>query len=253
MISSHVILLLMTELTERQTKILKAIIEEYIENGEAVGSEVLEKKYELGVSPATIRNEMAKLIEAGFLKQPHTSAGRVPTKEAFRFYVDRLMEEKKLSVVDEVAAREKVWDSRFDFDHLMHQAVKALAKQTRSLALATTKEGEVYHAGYANILEMPEFYDIDITRTILSMLEEVNQIHRLFEKSFDENPVHLLFGNELGYDYLEPCGMVFTNFEAGPKKSGSLGIISSNRLNYPLVIPTVRYFAKLIEELASSL
>ncbi len=243
----------MAELTDRQTKILKAVIEEYIENGEAVGSEVLEKKYELGVSPATIRNEMAKLIEAGYLKQPHTSAGRVPTKEAFRFYVDRLMEEKKLSVVDEVAAREKVWDSRFDFDHLMHQAVKALAKQTRSLALATTKEGEVYHAGYANILELPEFYDIDITRTILSMLEEVNQIHRLFEKSFDENPVHLLFGNELGYDYLEPCGMVFTNFEAGPKKSGSLGIISSNRLNYPLVIPTVRYFAKLIEELASNL
>jgi len=252
-ISSHVILLLMTELTERQTKILKAVIEEYIENGEAVGSEVLEKKYELGVSPATIRNEMAKLIEAGFLKQPHTSAGRVPTKEAFRFYVDRLMEEKKLSVVDEVAAREKVWDSRFDFDHLMHQAVKSLAKQTRSLALATTKEGEVYHAGYANILELPEFYDIDITRTILSMLEEVSQVHRLFEKNFDENPVHLLFGNELGYDYLEPCGMVFTNFEAGEKKSGSLGIISSNRLNYSLVIPTVRYFAKLIEELAGSL
>jgi len=253
MVSSHVILLLMAELTERQTKILKAIIEEYIENGEAVGSEVLEKKYELGVSPATIRNEMAKLIKAGYLKQPHTSAGRVPTKEAFRFYVDRLMEEKKLSVVDEVAAREKVWDSRFDFDHLMHQAVKALAKQTHSLALATIKEGEVYHSGYANILEMPEFYDIDITRTILSMLEEVSQIHRLFEKSFDENPVHLLFGNELGYDYLEPCGMVFTNFEAGPKKSGSLGIISSNRLNYSLVIPTVRYFAKLIEELASGL
>ena len=243
----------MTELTDRQTKILKAVIEEYIENGEPVGSEVLEKKYELGVSPATIRNEMAKLIEAGYLKQPHTSAGRVPTKEAFRFYVDRLMEEKKLSVVDEVAAREKIWDSRFDFDHLMHQTVKSLAKQTRSLALAITKEGEVYHAGYANILELPEFYDIDITRTVLSMLEEVNQIHRLFEKSFDENPVHLLFGNELGYDYLEPCGMVFTNFAAGEKKSGSLGIISSNRLNYPLVIPTVRYFAKLIEELASSL
>jgi len=83
-ISSHVILLLMEELSDRQTKILKAIIEEYIENGEAVGSEVLEKKYELGVSPATIRNEMAKLVKAGFLKQPHTSAGRVPTKEAFR-------------------------------------------------------------------------------------------------------------------------------------------------------------------------
>jgi heat-inducible transcriptional repressor len=243
----------MAELSERQIKILKAVIEEYINSGEPVGSEVLEKKYELGVSPATVRNEMAKLIEAGYLKQPHTSAGRIPTKEAFRFYVDRLMEEKKLSVVDEVAAREKVWDSRFDFDHLMHEAVKALAKQTRCLAVATTKEGEVYHAGYANILELPEFYDIDVTRTILGMLEEVNQIHKLFEKTFDQNPIHLLFGNELGYDYLEPCGMIFTNFEAGPKNSGSLGIISSNRLNYALAIPTVRYFAKLVEELAAGI
>ena len=251
--SSRGILLLMTELSDRQIKILKAVIEEYIESGEPVGSEVLEKKYELGVSPATVRNEMAKLIEAGYLKQPHTSAGRIPTKEAFRFYIDRLMEEKKLSVVDEVAAREKIWDSRFDFDHLMHQTVKALADQTRSLAVATTKEGDIYHAGYAHILEMPEFFDIDVTRTILSMLEEINQVRRLFEKTYDENPVHFLFGDELGYDYLEPCGMVFTNFEAGPKKSGSLGVVGSNRLNYASVIPTVRYFAKLIEELAGNI
>ena len=251
--SSHVILLLMAELSDRQIKILKAVIEEYIESGQPIGSEILEKKYELGVSPATIRNEMAKLIESGFLKQPHTSAGRIPTKEAFRFYIDRLMEEKKLSVVDEVAAREKIWDFRFDFDHLMHHTVKALADQTRTLALAITKEGEVYHAGYSHILEMPEFFDIDVTRTILSMLEELAQVRRLFEKTFDENPIHFLFGEELGYDYLEPCGMVFTSFEVGPKKSGSLGIVGSNRLNYALVIPTVRYYAKLIEELAANL
>ncbi len=241
----------MADLTERQTKILKSVIEEYIEAGEAVGSEVLEKKYELGVSPATIRNEMAKLIELGYLKQPHTSAGRIPTKNAFRFYIDHLMEEKKLSVVDEVAAREKIWDSRFDFDQLMKQAVKALSERTRSLAVATTKDGNLYHAGYAHILDMPEFFDIDVTRTVLSMLDEVNQIQKLFSKSFEEGSMHFLFGEELGYDYLEPCGMVFVNFNVGDKNSGSLGIIGSNRLNYSMVVPTVRYFAKLIEELAS--
>ena len=80
----------MAELTERQIKILKAVIEEYIESGEPVGSAVLEKKYELGISPATIRNEMAKLIKNGYFKQPHTSAGRIPTKDAFRFYINQL-------------------------------------------------------------------------------------------------------------------------------------------------------------------
>lgn len=243
----------MGELTERQTRILKTIIEEYIQTAEPVGSESLEKKYELGVSPATVRNEMSKLTEAGYLKQPHASAGRIPTKEAFKFYIDHLMEEKKLSVADEVAAREKVWDVRFDFDKLMHEATKALAERTQSLAVAATEQGDIYHAGYANILGMPEFYDIDVTRTILLMLDETKSLLELFNKSFGEEPIHFLFGDELGFELLEPCGMVFTHFEAGPKRSGSLGVIGSNRLNYPTVIPIVRYFGGLIEELTRNL
>lgn len=243
----------MTDLTERQTKILKAIIEEYIEAGEPVGSATLEKKYELGVSPATIRNEMAHLAKLGYLKQLHTSSGRAPTKQAFKFYVDHLMEEKRLSVADEVAAKEKIWDARFDFDQLMRAAVKALAERTRTLAVAATEEGNLYRAGYANILEIPEFYDIDVARTVLSLIEEVDQIQQLFAKSFSEGPIHLLLGDELGYDYLEPCGLVFAKFKAGPKRSGSLGVIGPNRLDYSFVVPMVRYFGSLIEELAPNL
>jgi len=243
----------MPELTERQIRILKAIVEEYIESGEPVGSENLDKKYELGVSPATIRNEMVKLTEVGYLKQPHTSAGRTPTKEAFKFYVDQLMQEKELSVTDEVAAKEKVWDSRFDFDRLMHETVRFLAQKTQMLALAAVEEGNIYHAGYANILQIPEFYDIDVTKTIFSLIDESSEIQKLFEKSFGEGPIHLLLGDELGYNYLEPCGMVFTHFDAGPQKKGSLGVIGPNRLNYPLVIPIVRYLGNLIEDLARNL
>lgn len=243
----------MAELTERQIKILKAIVEEYIENAEPVGSEVLEKKHELGVSPATIRNEMVKLTKAGYLKQPYTSAGRVPTRDGFKFYVDQLMEEKKLSVADEVAAKEKVWDARFDFDHLMKQAVKALAEKTQALSVAATDQGDLYHAGYANILQIPEFYDIDVTRTILSLIDEFKEVQRLFNKCFGEGPIHYLLGDDLGYEFLEPCGMVFTKFSAGSKGNGSLGVIGPNRLNYSLVVPTVRYFGNLIEELVQNL
>jgi len=242
----------MSELTERQTKILKLAIEEYIESAEPVGSQALEKKYELGISPATVRNEMAALTEQGFLKQPHTSAGRIPTRQAFKFYVNQLVEEKELSAAEEVAAKEKVWDARFDFDHLMHQTVKALAEKTQSLALAATEKGEVYHAGYANILQIPEFFDIDITRTILSMIDEVETVHNLFAKSFGEETIHLLLGDELGYEYLEPCGMVFTKFKDGDK-NGALGVIGPNRFNYALVIPTVKYFGSLIEDLTRNL
>ena len=158
------------------------------------------------------------------------------------------MEEKKLSVADEVAAKEKVWDSRFDFDKLMHEATKALAERSRTLAVAATKKGDVYHAGYANILEMPEFYDIDVTRAILSMLDETNRLLDLFSHSFGEEPIHLLLGDELGYDFLEPCGMIFVKFDAGSEKSGFLGVIGPVRLDYPRVIPMVKYFGNLLEE-----
>lgn len=252
-ISSHVILVLMAEITDRQKQILKAIIEEYMETAEPVGSEALEKKYELGVSPATIRNEMVRLTKAGYLQKPHASAGRAPTPAAFKFYVSHLMEEEKLSVAEEVAAKEKVWDSRFDFDKLMKEITKALADQTRSLAVATTESGDLYHAGYANILDLPEFYDIDITKRILQMLDETQTIFDLFAKSFDEGPIHLLLADELGYELLEPCGMVFTEFRAGPKKSGSLGVIGPSRFYYPRVIPILRYFGGLIEELSQGL
>jgi len=240
------------EPTDRQVQILKAVIEEYVETAEPVGSEVLEKKYFLGVSPATVRNEMVKLTETGYLKQPHVSAGRIPTKLAFRFYINHLMEEKKLSVADEVAAREKVWDYRFNFDKLMRQATRALAERSRMLAISVTNEGEIYHSGYANILNLPEFFDIDITKTVLGMLDESRFLIDLLNKAYEDEPIHFLFGDELGYEFLEPCGLVFTRFDAGPGRSGSLGVIGPSRQDYPVVIPLVKYFGQLVEELAKA-
>ena len=97
----------MHDLTARQVEILKSLIEEYIETAEAVGSETLEKKHNLSASPATIRNEMVRLTELGYLKKLHISAGRVPTSEGMKFYVKQLMKEKELSVAEEVSLKEK--------------------------------------------------------------------------------------------------------------------------------------------------
>src|SRR3989338_6863047 len=124
-------------LTARQTQILKAMIDEYMETAEAVGSENLEKKYNLGISPATIRNEMVVLTYLGYLRQPHTSAGRIPTPKAMKFYIDQLMEEKQMSLADEVKAKEEVMDAGNDFDELLDEATHALSHATQSLSVAT--------------------------------------------------------------------------------------------------------------------
>lgn len=238
----------MINLTERQTQVLKAIIDEYIETAEPVGSETLEKKYSLGVSPATLRNEMVKLAEFGYLKQPHTSAGRTPTAIALKYYVKELMKPKELSVADEVAVKEKIWDYRTKFDRLMKETTRALAEKTKTLGMVTTDEGDLYYAGTANILEMPEFYDIDLTRTLLLMLDDFSYWQKLFERVIEgEDPIHILLGEELG-ELLSPCGFVYTHYNLGPRH-GAIGVVGPARLDYPYVIPVVRYFGNLINEI----
>lgn len=239
----------MTDLTDRQIQILKAVIEEYIEIGQAVGSETLDKKYSLGVSPATIRNEMVKLTEIGYLRQTHTSAGRIPTPKALKLYIKELMKTRELSVAEEVAAKEAVWDYRQDFDRFLRETTHKLAEKAKTVALATDEKGDLYYSGAANILDMPEFYDIDLTKNLLSLLDRFGFWEDLTSRAMEgEDPIHFLLGEELGQKYLEPCGFVFTHYEL-PRHKGVLGVVGSYRLNYACVIPMLDYFRNLIEEI----
>ncbi len=240
----------MHDLTQRQIQILKSLIEEYIETAEAVGSETLEKKHNLAASPATIRNEMVALEKLGYLKKPHTSAGRVPTPIAMKFYVKQLMKEKELSVAEEVALKERVWDYREKEQQCLRMVVKSLAEKTKTLAIATTDEGDVFAAGYANILDMPEFYDIDITRGLLSALDEFDTFESVFGVQEEDNEIHILLGDELGPKLKGPYGFVFTRYKTPLELKGEIGVLGPTRLNYTQVIPTVRYFGDLIEEIA---
>jgi len=238
----------MEGLTARQTQILKALIDEYIATAVPVGSLALEKKYNLGVSPATIRNEMVALTQTGFLKQPHTSAGRIPTPKAMKFYINQLMEERRLSLTEEVKARENVWDVRADFDELLREATKALSQRTQTLSVATTDDGDLWSYGHSQLFNSPEFFDFQVCQTLFSALEEGRRLHELFFEKFQGlSPIEVLFGEELGWDYFEPIGIVASRFESQGKQ-GAIGVIGPFRLNYPSIIPTVRYFGNLIEQ-----
>ena len=236
-------------ITARQTQILKSIVDEYIETAEPVGSEALDKKYNLGVSPATIRSEMVSLTKTGFLRQPHTSAGRIPSPKAMKFYVEQLMEEKQMSLTEEVKAKEEIWDSRKNLPHLLEEVAHALADRTHSLAIAVTDDGEVAHSGYSNIFLSPEFADLEICSNIFTFLEEAKGLQELFfEKVQGEAPVEVVFGEELGRVGRLPIGIIATRFNAGEVR-GALGIIGPVRLSYPTIIPILRYFGNLVQEI----
>jgi len=237
-------------LTQRQIQILKAVIEEYIANAEPVGSETLEKKYNLGVSPATIRNEMVRLTTMKLLKQVHTSAGRSPTPTALKYYVEKLMKPKDLSVAEEVAVKEKIWDYRQEIDKLLREATKTLAGKTRALALTATNQGDLYYAGAANILDMPEFYDYELTHRLLVTLDQFDFWWNLLERQSD--PFDILLGEEIGQPgLLSECSFIYNKFQT-PYISGAIGVVGPSRLNYPLIIPLVHYMGELIKEFTSN-
>lgn len=240
----------MTELTQRQIKILKSIAEEFIETAAPVGSETLEKKYSLGISSATIRNEMAALTQLGFLKKGHLSSGRAPTSMGLKYYVRNLMTPKNMSISEEIGVKEKIWDYRNEFEKLLRESTKELAIRTRSLAIATTDHGYIYSYGASNLLEEPEFFNIDVTKTVLSLVDNVNFWFDILKKAGihskeSEEVIHLLVGEDLGMEHLEPCGFVYQNYEAGPHR-GILGIIGPARFHYTKVVPIVDYFAGLL-------
>ena len=238
----------MYDLTTRQIDILKNIVHEYIDSAVAVGSETLEKKYDLGVSPATIRNEMAEMIRLGYLSKPHSSAGRIPTSKAIKFYINELMKEHEMSVAEEVETKEKIWDHRARRERFLREATHNLAAKTRSLAVTVTDDGDVFYAGYSNILEMPEFYDIDITKNLLSILDDSSYFDRIMARL--ENECAVFLEDDFEEVKMKPYGFVFSPFHTRANHGGSIGVIGPSRMQYELVIPIVRYFGTLLGEVA---
>lgn len=175
-------------LDERKIKILTAIIDDYIATAEPIGSRTIARKYHIGISPATIRNEMADLEELGYLSQPHTSAGRVPSQKGYRYYVDFLLPSKKLSEYENIMIR-KIFNKRAsELEELVDQAAEVISRLTsyttitlgpqlkacqlkhiqitriddsKGLLLMLTNYGSVSH----HVIEIPQnFNDSDLIR-----------------------------------------------------------------------------------------
>lgn len=236
----------MQDLTPRQTEILKTIIIEYTAKGDPVGSEILDAKYNLGVSPATIRNEMVELAKKGYLKKEHFSSGRVPTAQAFRFYIKNLMEEKELSTADEVSYKSDVWDFRSEAHQLLQHATQALARRTGLLAVTGTSRGDVYYFGINNMLTNREFWNIDQIRQLFERFDEntfCSSVMDEFRKIEDE--ILFMFEDELPSQEDNQYASVFGEFK-GKELSGTIGVVGPKRMRYEVIVPNVRYFTQLI-------
>lgn len=127
------------ELNERKLNILKAIVKDYIDTAEAVGSRSISKRYDLGISAATIRNEMADLEELGYLIQPHTSSGRVPSEKGYKLYVNSLMGNTELSDEEKIIIEKCIKQNVSNIKDLIHETSKLLSQLTNYTTVAVTK------------------------------------------------------------------------------------------------------------------
>lgn len=161
---------------ERKQQILRAVVLDYIAHGEPVGSRTIARKYGLGVSPATIRNEMADLEEMGYLEQPHTSAGRVPSDLGYRFFVDRLMDPTYPAPDDVLRVRRLLARRLGEVGSLLRQAAHILAETTQCLALVEGPRPE------AAVLQALHLVPLGEARAVLVVITDNGVVaHRLLE------------------------------------------------------------------------
>ncbi|HXZ34446.1 MAG TPA: heat-inducible transcriptional repressor HrcA [Thermodesulfobacteriota bacterium] len=333
--------------TERDRKVLQAIIRDYIQTAQPVGSRIISKKYQMGLSPATIRNVMADLEEMGFLLQPHTSAGRVPTDRAYRFYVDTIlnlrrltpeeraqietslipeevqdvneimkrashllsllsrqtgvvlaprfgskifkhiefitMREKRILVIivsqtgevqnKIIEADEEISQDELDryskylteimgglslaeaknrimeelknekvlFDKLMFRALQLSQK-----ALEDEGEGNLYIDGKTNIMQSPEFADMEKIQSLLQTFEEKTKIVKLLDKALSVQGIQIFIGAENELNEMVNCSVVTAPYSRENYTLGTLGVIGPTRMDYSSIIPIVDYTARIL-------
>lgn len=158
-------------LDDRKLDVLRAIVEDYVATHEPVGSKSLVERHHLAVSPATVRNDMAFLEDAGYIRQPHTSAGRVPTDKGYRLFVDRLGKIKPLSAAERRAIQ-RFLEGAVDLDDVVHRTVRLLAQLTRQVAVVqypSLSRSEVRH------LELVPLHD---TRLMLVMITDTGRVEQ---------------------------------------------------------------------------
>jgi transcriptional regulator of heat shock response len=240
-------------MSSRRLEILRAIVDEYVATQEPVGSKSIADHHGLGISPATIRNEMAILEEEGLITQPHTSAGRIPTDLGYRVFVDKLATVKPLSTAERRAI-ETFLNSSNDLEELLKRSAKLLADITKQVAVVTypilgESREKLAISGTAHLARSGE--DLGFTLSpILEALEEQVVLLRLLNEVHPT--VHVRIGSEQNETNLQSTSLVTVGYGADSAQLGAIGVLGPTRMDYAgsmaAVDAVARYVGRFINE-----
>jgi len=234
-------------MTERQIAILAAIIEQYAEIAAPVGSITLAKLF--GVSSATIRSEMARLEEMGLIMQPHTSAGRIPTDQGYRFYVNTLTEAHNGNDTPQLDRSARAIDARVSThgdraDRAIRSAVDSLVDLTQNLGLATIGD-ELYMSGIGNLFSQPEFMNGTHTQAVARLLDNLEPWLR---EAAPNEPLNVYIGAENPVGKTSGASLIISRFRSPYSDRSYIGVLGPTRQSYGRVMRLVRHAGAMLEE-----
>lgn len=234
-------------MTDRQIKLLGAIIEQYAEVAAPVGSVTLAKLF--GVSSATIRAEMGKLEELGLIHQPHTSAGRIPTDKGYRLYVNQLTIERETGIPQLPDRTTKVIDARVAThgtraDRAIRSAVDSLVDLTHNLGLATIGD-QLYMAGMGNLFSQPEFANTGHVQQIARLLDNLEPWLR---EAAPNEPLNVYIGAENPIGKSSEASLIISRFRSPYSDNSYIGVLGPTRQDYARVMRLVRHTGAMLEE-----
>lgn len=228
-------------ISERKKYLLETIIKEYLKTAQPVSSGLLVSKYNLGISPATVRNEMMELEEEGYIYQPHTSAGRVPTEIAYQLFVEDFKSNKKKSLKE---SEEKILSSIFKKDEQAYrQTAKAIAELAGGSVFWAFHKNDLYHTGLSNLFSQPEFRQASAVCDVSGIIDRMEDIiDDIFEKVNEGEEVFIGSNNPFG-NFLSA---VLVKFKHNNSHS-IFGILGPMRMDYSRNLALVEFIKKKFE------
>jgi len=216
----------------RKRKILEAIVEKFIETATPIGSKLIYEEYQLNISPATIRNEMAVLEQEGYIIQPHTSAGRIPTSLAYRLFVDQL--KFNIQLLNKAKNDIEMLRRQHNLNRAkekLYEMVAILASATNNVSFATLPDNKhIFYMGVSNVLRQPEFRDNPSSATQVIEVLETKFADILSQLKISNEPAFYI-GEENLIPEIKSCSILVQRYNYRGF-GGVMGILGATRMNY---------------------
>jgi heat-inducible transcriptional repressor len=232
----------MRDMTDRQEKILRAIVEQYAEVASPVGSHLLAKLFD--VSSATVRAEMAELERNGYIKQPHTSAGRIPTDKGYRHYVNKTAESGHLETPQraERALTARIGEGSVP-ERTIRNTVDTLVELTHNLGLATIGN-QLYMSGLSNLFGQPEFMHPAQVQEVARLLDNLEPWLR---EAAPNEPLSVYIGSENPIGRSSGCSLIISKFRSPYSDKSFIGVLGPTRQSYKDVMALVENAGQMLE------